>query len=140
MINIRKAKCEDIQQLEILFQFIRQKTFISRPKNEFQIGDYQKSTADDEVWVMEENAVIIGFVSTYSADNFVHNLFIHPAHQRCGKGTQLLQTAEKNLKRPMTLKIAIDNLKVCGFYEKYGWYQVSMHQDTVEPYVLYKKD
>ena len=140
MISIRRAKHEDIQQLEILFQFTRQETFASRPNNEFQIGDYQKSTADDEVWVMEENTAIIGFVSVYSADNFIHNLFIHPSHQRCGKGTQLLQIAEKNLERPMTLKVAMDNLRVCSFYEKHGWYQASIHQDTAEPYMLYKKD
>jgi len=40
----------------------------------------------------------------------------------------------------MTLKIAMDNLKPCGFYEKYGWYKVSRHDDASEPYLLYKKD
>lgn len=39
MISIRRAKHEDIQQLEIFFQFTRQETFASRPNNEFQIGE-----------------------------------------------------------------------------------------------------
>ena len=140
MSNIRKVNQEDIPQLEILFLLTRIKTFPERPEHEFQIGDYQKSTADDEVWVMEEANKIIGFVSTYSADNFIHNLFIHPIHQKCGNGTQLLKVAEKNLGRPMTLKIAMDNLKESGFYEKHGWHKVSVHEDTVEAYTLYKKD
>jgi GNAT superfamily N-acetyltransferase len=71
---------------------------------------------------------------------FIHNLFIHPIHQKCGNGTQLLKVAEKNLGRPMTLKIAMDNLKACGFYEKHGWHKVSVHEDTLEAYTLYKKD
>lgn len=55
-------------------------------------------------------------------------------------GTQLLHIAEANFGSPMTLKIAMDNLKPCGFYEKYGWYKASQHDDASEPYLLYKKD
>lgn len=139
-LTIRKPTHEDTVQLEILFQLIRRKTFTSRPENEFQIGDYQKSTADDEVWVAEQNGAIVGFVSTYPANNFLHNLFVHPGSQGQGIGTQLLQVAEANLARPMTLKIAMDNLAACRFYEKYGWYQVSVHEDVREPYILYGKD
>jgi hypothetical protein len=72
MAMIRKSKPEDARQLEALFQFTRQKTFTSRPQDEFQIGDYAKSVEEDEVWVAEENGDIVGFVSTYPADNFVH--------------------------------------------------------------------
>jgi ribosomal protein S18 acetylase RimI-like enzyme len=119
----------------------RQHTFASRHPDEFQIGDYQKSTAEDEVcWVAEEHGSIVGFVSTYPADNFIHNLFVHPERQAKHIGTQLLHIAEANLGRPMTLKIAMDNLKPCGFYEKHGWYKVSQYDDTSEPYLLYKKD
>lgn len=137
---IRKANEKDTHALEILFQLTRQSTFILRSGDEFQIGDYQKSTAEDEVWVAEKIGEIVGCVSTYPFDKFIHNLFVHPKYQGQGIGSELLKIAEQNLSRPMTLKIAMDNLKVCGFYEKYGWYQVSMHNDMDEPYVLYRKD
>ena len=101
MITIRKATPNDIHQLEILFQVCRQLTFVSRHPDEFQIGDYQKSTAEDEVWVAEEHGSIVGFVSTYPADNFIHNLFVHPEQQAKNIGTQLLHIAEANLGRPM---------------------------------------
>ena len=140
MITIRKVTPNDISQLEVLFQVCRQLTFVSRHPDEFQIGDYQKSTAEDEVWVAEEHGSIVGFVSTYPTDNFIHNLFVHPEHQAKHIGIQLLHIAEANLGRPMTLKIAMDNLKPCGFYGKYGWYKASQHDDASEPYLLYKKD
>ncbi len=136
---IRKQMHEDIDKLELLFQLVRVKTFFTRPKNDFQIGDYQKSTEGENVWVAEENGMIVGFVSIYPANNFVHNLFIHPNYQGKSIGSQLLQIAELNLNTPMTLKIAIDNLTVCRFYEKHGWHQISVHDDTQEPYVLYGK-
>ena len=50
-----------------------------------------------------------------------------------------MQKAEANLARPMTLKIAMDNLDVCAFYEKQGWSQVSVHENEAEPYLLYRK-
>ena len=140
MATIRKSKPEDTAQLEKLFHLTCQHTFTSRPKDEFQIGDYAKSVEEDEVWVAEKDDLVVGFISTYSADNFLHNLFVHPDHQGKGIGTQLLKIAEENLKRPMTLKIAMDNRKACAFYESRGWFQVSVHEDAPEPYMLYKKD
>ena len=92
------------------------------------------------MWVAEDNGQILGFISTYPSDNFIHNLFVYPDAQRTGLGTQLLMIAEANLGRPMTLKIAMDNLKVCPFYEKHGWVKVSAHEGGADPYVLYRKD
>ncbi len=140
MTVIRKAKPGDTSQLEILFQLTRQQAFTSRPALEFTLGDYQKSTNDDEVWVIEKNDVIVGFVSTYPADNFIHNLFVHPTYQKQGYGSQLLQIAEATLAKPMTLKIALYNLKVCSFYKKHGWQQLSVNEDAEESYVLYGKN
>jgi ribosomal protein S18 acetylase RimI-like enzyme len=76
----------------------------------------------------------------YVPDNFIHNLFVHPEHQGKGIGTKLLQIAEQTLGRPMTLKAAMDNPKSFSFYEKYGWHQVSIHEDVNEPYILYVKN
>ncbi len=139
MLNIRRPNIEDIEALEQLFQLTRQHTFILRSAEEFKIGDYVQSTHEDEVWVAEENGFIIGFVSIYVPDNFIHNLFVYPEHQGKGIGTKLLQLAEQNLGRPMTLKAAMDNPKSFSFYEKYGWHQVSIHEDIDEPYILYRK-
>lgn len=137
---IRPANTEDTKALEMLFMLTRQHTFANRNPGEFKIGDYQKSTAEDEVWVAEVNGIIVGFVSIYVADNFIHNLFVLPAFHARGFGVQLLQMAENHLLRPMTLKIAMDNLAACGFYEKYGWYEYSVHSDEPEPYLLYRKN
>lgn len=140
MTNFRKANIEDIDALEELFQLSRRHTFILRPAEEFKIGDYAKSTREDEVWVAEEAGVIVGFVSIFVLDNFIHNLFVHPEYQGKGIGKQLLQIAEKNLGKPMSLKAAIDNPKCFSFYEKHGWYQVSINAEAEEPYILYAKE
>jgi GNAT superfamily N-acetyltransferase len=137
-ITIRQAQDEDADELEILFQTTRQETFVSRPPNEFKIGDFKKSTEGEAVWVAVNNGQIVGFVSLFMP-HFVHNLFIYEPFQHQGIGTSLLQKAEEVLTHPMELKIAMDNMKACSFYEKQGWHQVSIHADTSEPYFLYRK-
>ena len=70
MIKYRKAIIEDIDALEKLFQLTRQHTFVSRRLEEFKIGDYVKSTQEDEVWVAEEAGFIVGFVQNNNIRKF----------------------------------------------------------------------
>ena len=135
---IRKPKLKDIPQLESLFQVTRRHTFFSRPKDEVQIDDYQDLTVGEEVWLAEENKTILGFVSAYLDTGFIHNLFVHPDHQNKGIGSRLLKKMETRLTRPMTLKVAMDNMGVISFYEKHGWYVVSEQPD--DHCVLCRKD
>ena len=138
-VKIREEKPLDIPILEEIFLITRRATFKNR-SNEFHIGDYIQSTADDQVFVAEINGIISGFVSIYSQDNFIHNLFVAPQYQRQGFGSKLLLFAESYLSYPITLKVDIDNLKACQFYEKYGYYKVAEFNKAPEPYILYRKD
>ncbi len=139
MITLRKAHPKDTEALETLFQLTLRHTFPLRPAEEFKIGDYLTSTADDEVWVAEKNGILVGFVAIYPRDNFIHKLFVHPDHHRKGVGSALLDFAEQQLDKPMTLKVAMNNPRAFAFYEKMGWYQVSTHNDVDEPYAVYQK-
>jgi GNAT superfamily N-acetyltransferase len=71
--------------------------------------------------------------------HFVHNLFVEKGFQNQGIGTLLLHKAEETLTYPMDLKIAMDNLDACSFYQKQGWEEISVHANEAEPYVLYRK-
>lgn len=135
---IRKAKEEGIGALEILFKLTRQKTFISISPDKFNISDYKKSVEGEEVWVAEESGDIIGFISLWLPDNFIHNLFIHPNWQGRGIGQQLLKKAEDCLSLPIELKVTADNFKARIFYEKHGWKKISFENDG-QDYVLYRK-
>jgi ribosomal protein S18 acetylase RimI-like enzyme len=132
---IRPTKVEDILQLEDLFLITQRMTFSSRHADEFKIGDFQISIAEDVVFVAENDGKVLGFVSIYPADNFVHNLFVHPDYQRLGIGSELLIFAEKVLKKPITLKVAFDNESVGDFYKKHGYTEVQ----SDEPYLLFEK-
>lgn len=138
MAVIREAKNEDTAVLEEIFQITRQKTFQQTPAEDFKLGDYKKQTEGEEVWLIEEDGRAVGFISLYLPDDFIHHLFVHPDFQGRGYGQQLLKKAEVRLARPMTLKVSMDNIKVCLFYEKYGWKKTSVHEQ--EAYILLSKD
>lgn len=139
MIRIRPFLPPDQEALDRLFCLVHRLTFSGRPPEMFQPGDFQKSVAEDQVWVAEQDGVPVGFVSVFLADNFIHNLFVHPDAQGQGVGRQLLQTAESHLTLPMTLKVALDNQTAGAFYAKQGWSPVSIHEDAEEPFILYRK-
>jgi predicted nuclease of restriction endonuclease-like (RecB) superfamily len=124
---IRKAEESDEKQLAELFFVTRKATFVSRSHDLIQRNDYLESTAEDDVSVAEADGLIVGFVSTYPKNNFIHNLFVHLNHQKKGVGSTLLAFAENRLSKPMTLKIAMDNLSVCDFYEKNKYYKIYEH-------------
>lgn len=138
-ILIREAKEKDTEELELLFQVTRQKTFTTRPPDEFKIGDYKKWTKGEIIFVAIQDGNIVGFTSIF-LPNFIHNLFVYPHAQMRGVGTLLLQKAEEQLTCPMELKVALYNLKACPFYEKHGWKEAFAYLDAPDPYLLYRKE
>lgn len=140
-LTIRRPTSADTNQLEQLFQLTCIYVFTTRNPESFKIGDYAKSTEEDDVWIAEQGNIIVGFTSIYPRDNFIHNLFVYPDYQRKGIGSKLLQIAEQHLAKPMTLKVALDNPSACGFYERHGWKQVDICIDTdIDKYFLYSKE
>jgi aminoglycoside phosphotransferase (APT) family kinase protein len=68
-----------------------------------------------------------------------------PAPIKMGKPTYIEETPAVARKMSGELAEAIligehkRNPKSFSFYEKYGWHQVSIHEDVDEPYILYGK-
>lgn len=136
---IREPKEKDQKTLELIFLITRKKTFIPRPAEIFSLEDYHESVAGEEMWVAEQDGVVVGFVSMWVDDNFIHNLFVHPDWHGLGIGSALLKKAESRLKFPMELKVRLENSKACQFYQKHGWVQVDLSPDPKEPYFCYRK-
>ncbi|MES2615229.1 MAG: GNAT family N-acetyltransferase, partial [Bdellovibrionota bacterium] len=93
---------------------------------------------DEEVFVAVEDEKIVGFVSIYLPNNFIHNLFILPEYQGRGIGKILLEKVLTFIVEPITLKVEIPNINACLFYEKFGFKKISAHENEEKPYYLYK--
>ena len=131
-------KIEDIPQLEELFLTTRIETFKWHNPNNFILSDFEKYVEDEEVFVAVEDEKVLGFISIYLPNNFIHNLFIHPKFQRTGIGKLLLEKVTSCIIEPLTLKVETLNINACIFYEKFGFKKISAHENEEKPYYLYE--
>lgn len=120
-LKIRSAQPADVATLRQLFLETRRATFVWLNSESLQLGDFDTATQDEPILVATNGDKIVGFVSWWPPENFVHNLFVEPAHQQQGIGEQLLTACLKEIGRPATLKCMDKNVRALGFYERLGW-------------------
>ena len=82
---------------------------------------------------------ILGFVSVYEPDSFIHHLYVASPNQREGAGKALLNSLRTWLPMPWHLKCATGNEKAWAFYVRQGWIEESYEEGPDGPYVLLRK-
>lgn len=80
---------------------------------------------------IEAGGAPVGFASVFEPDSFLHNLFVHPAFQRCGVGRALLAACGKHFTAMGTLKCLKANQSAQRFYLSQGWaIQAEVKEET----------
>jgi len=87
----------------------------------FRLDDFDKSTEGETIWVALRDAKLVGFVSVWTAENFLHNLFVHPDELGQGIGSLLLRESLNNIGRPAVLKCDLQNTAARDFYLSKEW-------------------
>ena len=140
-MQIRPATPADLDVLAQIYTNERRRAFHWQPHERFQNSDLIKDTEGEVVFVATEQERPIGFVSLWTADNFIHHLYVDFKYQNRRVGQALLQHAVQILSRPARLKCVVQNLNACRFYEKNGWQIESTTHDGPEgPYHTYRLD
>ena len=68
-----------------------------------------------------EPTELMGFVSVWQPENFIHHLYTAQTHRGHGVGTALINEVRKRLGTPLGLKCGANNIKAQKFYENAGW-------------------
>lgn len=108
-------------ELRRLYLISRIHTFFWENESSFTLTDFDHDTEGELVLIAIKNNKILGFISLYLEDNFIHNLFVLPEQKGVGIGTSLMKEAQTILKKPMKLKCLSKNKKALRFYESKGW-------------------
>ncbi|WP_442511475.1 GNAT family N-acetyltransferase [Novipirellula sp. SH528] len=92
------------------------------PKGSRTKPDFVSATEGEDIFVsVNANRDVTGFISVWSADSFIHHLYVDPSFRRMGVGTALLASLDAWLPRPWTLKCVSANDHAMAFYKSLGW-------------------
>lgn len=118
---IRDYSTSDQDRLSEIYLLSRKFAFPWLDSESFQKSDFIRDTKGERIWVCELDSLVVGFVSVWEPDNFVHHLFVHPDYIRNGYGKRLLGKAISGLFLPVTLKCQKRNTSALAFYKSLGW-------------------
>lgn len=139
-IRLRQATPEDSTALATLFLEVRRATFVWKNTSEFKLEDFEAQTLAETITIAEnENGDLLGFVSVWEADSFIHHLFVAQSFQGRGIGRRLLESLTSWLPPPHRLKCAVNNPRAESFYRSQGWTEIGRGFSSDGPYVLLQK-
>jgi GNAT superfamily N-acetyltransferase len=136
-IHIRRAEKHDHATLATIFLEARCCAYRWRDPVDLKLEDFAVQTAGEVIFLAEdEQQEILGFISVWVSDRFVHHLFVAPDHQHNGIGRCLLESLASWLPLPYRLKCNEKNLVARAFYTKNGWIEVGRGSDEHGDYLM----
>ena len=126
----------DIEPLRRVYLETRSNAFAWVNATDLQDTDFDRDTEGEKIWVAEELGQIVGFISVWEPENYIHHLFVLPKFANQGHGSSLLSICMKNIGRPAKLKCVSRNKNALEFYRRKGWETISTDIDSNGEYQL----
>ncbi|WP_446897392.1 GNAT family N-acetyltransferase [Clostridium sp. LBM24168] len=120
-ILIVDAKQSDYKILREIFYNVRKSTFHWERAENIKLSDFDESTKDELILTAMIENKIVGFISIWVPDKFIHNLFVSKEFQGKGIGTDLIIEAIKRVSLPLTLKCVKSNIAALDYYISHNW-------------------
>ncbi|MBI1210181.1 MAG: GNAT family N-acetyltransferase [Alphaproteobacteria bacterium] len=139
-LSIRRARRDEIQACADLYERVGSATFSWRPKNWFKATDFLRFAKEEAVYVAESNGQILGILSLYRPERFVHCLYVDMPAQGLGVGTALLAHVAKDVRGPLALKVDEPNSRALAFYKALGFIERDSGDDHGIRWLLLRQD
>jgi ribosomal protein S18 acetylase RimI-like enzyme len=130
---VRTALRSDLEHCAELFARGQQEIEPRTPP--WRSTEFMALVDGEDLFVAAAGPAIVGFVSLWRVDAFIHFLHVAPAWRRCGVGRQLLAAARAETHRPLELKCLVGNSQALAFYCRLGWRAINQSVDPPAPYV-----
>jgi GNAT superfamily N-acetyltransferase len=135
-MSIRPFTEKDRPSLRDIYLTTRKHSFEWLDPQSLNESDFDRDTAGEKIWVAENSSQIVGFVSVWEADSFVHHLFVLPEFSNLGYGSRLLEACLEYINGPAQLKCVVQNTVAMTFYRAKGWQTVSKGISSEGEYYL----
>ncbi|MDE1477658.1 GNAT family N-acetyltransferase [Xenorhabdus bovienii] len=122
---------EHIEALRILYLESRKVTFTWLNTDNYQLTDFDKDTEGEMIYIAVENGKVLGFISVWVQNHFIHHLYVSTESHRCGIGTQLLDFVKSKYPHQLSLKCLVKNHKAVNFYEFNGFIKKAKSSDEL---------
>jgi len=136
---IRRARSDEISACAALYERVGNATFVWRPKNWFKAADFLRFAKEEAVYLAESNGQILGILSLYRPEAFVHCLYVDLPAQGLGVGTALLAHAAKEARGPLSLKVDEPNTRALAFYKQLGFIERDNGEDMGTRWLLMRQ-
>ena len=125
----------DLESLRQLYFESRLNTFTWLDSTEFELNNFDRDSDGEQIWVARDAGEIVGFISIWKPESFIHNLFVSPHHLRSGIGSTLLDFSKQRYS-VLSLKCLIENKNAVNFYQSQGFKVASTVNNGPESYHL----
>ncbi|MRX41834.1 GNAT family N-acetyltransferase [Flavobacterium sp. LC2016-23] len=137
-LKIIEFRESDLDALRELFLKVRQSTFVWADHSIFDLQDFDIQTKGEYILTALYDEKVIGFISVWMRDNFIHHLYIDEAFHKLGIGKRLLKAALEQTKFPVMLKCLERNTQAVAFYKKTGFTEKGHGDNENGPYILFE--
>lgn len=134
-MEIKKFHAEHLASVRQLYLASRIATFTWLDSSDFQLTDFDRHTEGEQIWLAMVSDEVVGFISIWQPDSFIHHLFVSPNSQRSGIGSMLLGIAKQSHSE-LSLKCLLANQNAIGFYRSQGFKITATVESGVESYHL----
>ena len=135
-LYIRPFNEADRDKLREIYLLCRIQVFHWIDSTLFTLNDFDIHTRDEDIWIAECDNEIAGFMAVWSADAFIHHLYVDAAHRGNGIGKALLALAAQTYPSPLSLKCLVKNEAAFQFYLALGWEILEEGSDALGDYFL----
>ena len=128
----------DRARLNELYAEVRNANFSNYNAQDESLSTFDNVTQGELILVAKSSNSIVGFVSAWQPDNFIHNLYVDSNYQNQGIGIQLLNAMALKLSYPLTLKCLKENIAATRFYKRHGWNVIGAGKSNDGDYLLFE--
>jgi GNAT superfamily N-acetyltransferase len=119
-MEIIEYQSDFLEGLRKIYLESRRESFTWLEIEDFKLSDFDRDTESERIWVALKSDEVIGFISLWEPENFIHHLYVSSEHHKTGVGSKLLEAAKLTYPE-LNLKCMSHNENALDFYVSQGF-------------------